>query len=373
MHVGRPRIFDVHYTHDGDENADADGRDLQWNRFGYEQKNQHDQNSQKPFGFRRKAVHILDQNALADGKSFCRIGAFRISPDHTKLAYSVDPDGTNINRRCGALHPELMAETVRKEGADIGLAFDDADVARAGFDPSSHRAFLLDYFTGEFEGSSARGVPFARNEKSGDARISGSLASLAGLEAALEAGDEAAIDHGIERILLLHGMILSFGGIPLLYYGDEIGTLNDYSYLEDEAKAGDSRWLHRPDMDWSKAELRHRRGTVEQRLFDGVAGLIAVRKQIPAFADFNNRELLDTGNPHLFVFRRGNPFEMHDDVLVVANFDDAPQSLDLSELGNRGSFGFGELRDLCTGEAPVRFRDRLVVPPRRFYWLSARG
>ena len=63
---------------------------------------------------------------------------------------------------------------------DIGLAFDDADVARAGFDPSSHRAFLLDYFTGEFEGSSARGAPFARNEKSGDARISGSLASLAG-------------------------------------------------------------------------------------------------------------------------------------------------------------------------------------------------
>ena len=203
--------------------------------------------------------------------------------------------------------------------------------------------------------------------------ISGSLASLAGLEAALEAGDEAAIDHGIERILLLHGMILSFGGIPLLYYGDEIGTLNDYSYLEDEAKAGDSRWLHRPDMDWSKAELRHRRGTVEQRLFDGVAGLIAVRKQIPAFADFNNRELLDTGNPHLFVFRRGNPFEMHDDVLVVANFDDSPQSLDLSNLGNRGAFGFGELRDLCTGEAPARFHNRLVVPPRRFYWLSARG
>jgi len=256
---------------------------------------------------------------------------------------------------------------------DIGLAFDDADVARAGFDPASHRAFLLDYFTGQFEGSSARGVPFARNERSGDARISGSLASLAGLEAALEAGDEAAIDHGIERILLLHGMILSFGGIPLLYYGDEIGTLNDYSYLEDEAKAGDSRWLHRPEMDWSKAELRHRRGTVEQRLFDGVAGLIAVRKQVPAFADFNNRELLDTGNPHLFVFRRGNPFEMHDDVLVVANFDDSPQSLDLSDLGNRGAFGFGELRDLCTGEAPARFHNRLVVPPRRFYWLSARG
>ena len=100
--------------------------------------------------------------------------------------------------------------------------------------------------------------------------------------------------------------------------------------------------------------------------------IIFVRK-IPAFADFNNRELVRVDNPHLFVFRRGNPFEMHDDVLVVANFDDSPQSLDLSDLGNRGAFGFGELRDLCTGEAPARFHNRLVVPPRRFYWLSARG
>lgn len=39
-------------------------------------------------------------------------------------ALSVHPDGTNINRKCGALHPEVMAETVRECGADIGLAFD---------------------------------------------------------------------------------------------------------------------------------------------------------------------------------------------------------------------------------------------------------
>ncbi len=37
---------------------------------------------------------------------------------------SVHPDGTNINRKCGALHPEVMAETVRDVGADLGLAFD---------------------------------------------------------------------------------------------------------------------------------------------------------------------------------------------------------------------------------------------------------
>jgi oligopeptidase B len=37
---------------------------------------------------------LLDQNALAEGKTFCRIGAFRVSLDQTKLAYSVDPDGS---------------------------------------------------------------------------------------------------------------------------------------------------------------------------------------------------------------------------------------------------------------------------------------
>lgn len=36
----------------------------------------------------------------------------------------VDPDGKNINKDCGALHPEVMAEKVKQLGADIGLALD---------------------------------------------------------------------------------------------------------------------------------------------------------------------------------------------------------------------------------------------------------
>ena len=39
-------------------------------------------------------------------------------------AIGVDPDGKNINHECGALHPEVMARTVRQLGADIGLALD---------------------------------------------------------------------------------------------------------------------------------------------------------------------------------------------------------------------------------------------------------
>ena len=102
-------------------------------------------------------------------------------------------------------------------------------------------------------------------------------------------------------------MILSFGGIPLLYYGDEIGTLNDGTFLQDERKARDNRWMHRPRIDWEKAEKRHEHGAVENRIFEGLRKLIAVRKTIPAFADFNNRELLTVDNEHLFAFLRSHP------------------------------------------------------------------
>ncbi|MEJ1385474.1 MAG: alpha-amylase family glycosyl hydrolase [Candidatus Sedimenticola sp. (ex Thyasira tokunagai)] len=253
---------------------------------------------------------------------------------------------------------------------DIGLGFDDADIKRCDYEPKAHRQFLLEYFTGQYLDSEARGLPFGRNEKTGDARISGSLASLVGLQAAIENEDGDAVDRSIKLILLMHSMILSFGGIPLLYYGDETGTLNDCSYRDDESKAGDNRWMHRPRIDWEKAELRKQHGSVEQRIFDGLKKMIAVRKVTPAFSDFNNRELLDVGNEHLFVFLRSHPETACESVLVVANFDATPQYLNLGDLGNRGAFQHGQLQDICSGESPALFKDQLVIPPYRFYWLT---
>jgi amylosucrase len=254
---------------------------------------------------------------------------------------------------------------------DIGLGFDDSDIAAVGYEPRAHRRFLLDYYTGHFDESLARGQPFAHNEKTGDARISGSLASLVGLEAALESGEEKLIQDSIAQILLLHGLIMSFGGIPLLYYGDEIGTINDHAYLDIPAKAGDNRWIHRPIYDWNKVDNRHIRGSVEQRIFSGIQHLIAVRKTLPAFADFNNRELIEVDNEHLFVFTRTNLLRPEESVLVVANFDDHPQQLDLAELRNRGRLLLWQLQDAASGESPALFKEQLVIPASRFYWLTA--
>ena len=253
---------------------------------------------------------------------------------------------------------------------DIGLGFDDADIRAVGYEPHAHRKFLIDFYTGSYADSNARGLIFGHNEKTGDARISGTTASLLGLQTALEMGNEEPVAEAIERILLLHSLVMSFGGIPLLYYGDEIGTINDCSYLDNELKANDSRWAHRPKIDWDKAELRHSPGTIEHKIFTALKKMIAVRKEIPAFADFNNRELIQVENPHLFVFTRFNLQRNASSVLVVVNFDSESQYLDMNELGYHSTSQFAHMRDLYSGDVPALFKDRLVIPPYHFYWLA---
>src|SRR5690606_2153102 len=131
---------------------------------------------------------------------------------------------------------------------DIGWAVTDEDAAAVGLNGHLHRGFLSDFYEGVFPLSYARGALFQYNEKTGDKRISGTFASLAGLE---RAGDGQAERMAVERILLGHALIASYGGIPLIYMGDEIALLNDWSYLRMPEHAHDSRWLHRPRMDWA--------------------------------------------------------------------------------------------------------------------------
>ncbi|GAB1234432.1 amylosucrase [Ferrigenium sp. UT5] len=253
---------------------------------------------------------------------------------------------------------------------DIGLGFDDKDAGLAGYDPYSHRRFLIAYFTGRFEGSPARGLPFGENPKTGDARISGSLASLAGLESAIESGDENAIDAAIRTILLLHSVILSFGGIPLLYYGDGIGMLNSVEYLADPSRRDDTRWAHRSSFDWDKAERRHQPGTVEYRIFSGLKKMIALRKELPAFADFDNRQQVLVDNPNLLVFVRSDPVSPRNRVLVVANFNNQPQSMALEVLQPYGFFQRGPMRELCSGMTVDPEEGSLNIPALMCCWLT---
>ena len=252
---------------------------------------------------------------------------------------------------------------------DIGFGFDDQDIRAVGYEPRAHRRFLTDYFTGSFDGQ-ARGLAFNRDDATGDARICGSLASLAGLETALEADDQALIQAAIDRILLLHGVILSFGGIPLIYNGDAIGTLNDYSFSDDPSKSHDNRWVHRNKINWKRAERRNQAGTVEHSLFGAMQKLIAIRKEIPAFADFNNRELLPLANDHLLGMVRFNPQRPSDLVVVIANFDSSAHGIDLETLSRHGLNPRGRLVDLASGRSPLLQDGVLAVGGQQFHWLT---
>lgn len=253
---------------------------------------------------------------------------------------------------------------------DIGLGFDDRDISLAGYDPHQHRHFLIEYFTGRFESSPARGLPFGVNKKTGDARFTGSLASLVGLESALQSQDEHAIDAAIKTIVLLHSMILSFGGIPLIYYGDALGTLNDMAYMTDPFKANDNRWAHRSHFDWEKAEKRHQSGTVEHTLFSAMKKLIALRKEIVAFADFDNRQLLAVNNLNLLAFLRTDPKNSHNKVLVVGNFSTEAQRFEIDPLSSCTLFMHQDVKDLVAGTRLELDNHTLLIPPLSFYWLS---
>jgi amylosucrase/maltose alpha-D-glucosyltransferase/alpha-amylase len=219
---------------------------------------------------------------------------------------------------------------------DIGFAFSNDDLTGTDNDPASHRRFLAEFFTGRFPGSFARGLPFQENPLTGEARISGTCASLAGLEQGLEAGDEQNVELAIQRILLIHGIILTIGGIPLIYLGDEIGMLNDYGYESDAEKIGDSRWLHRAAFDWTRAEARREPGTIPGRIYQDLLRLIQIRQQNPAL-DRAETEIVESGNPHVFAYFRTNGDYS---VLVLANFSEMPQPIEgrrLRLLGLRKS------------------------------------
>jgi len=252
---------------------------------------------------------------------------------------------------------------------DIGLGFADSDAQLSGYDPFKHRRFLIDYFTGKFPGSLARGLPFGENPKTGDARISGSLASLVGLEAALENKDEEAADSAIQTILLLHSMILSFGGMPLLYYGDAIGMLNSLEYLADPFKRDDNRWAHRSYFDWEKADKRHQVGTVEYRIHSELKKLISLRKKTEAFADFDDRQTLTIENKNLLAFIRSGQKSSDNRVLVIGNFNSNEQSLQIGEMKTMKFFKKDYMTDICTGTRIAVEHDLIRIPPLSFYWL----
>ena len=236
---------------------------------------------------------------------------------------------------------------------DIGWTFADEDAAYFGINGFRHRQFLNRYYVNRYEGSFARGVPFQDNPNTGDCRISGMCASLTGLEQ----GDP----YAVARILLMHSVILSSGGLPLFYLGDEVGTMNEFSYQSDPNKSDDSRWVHRPPRDTARYTQRNDLDSSAGQIYQGLRHLIQVRKETSELAGAR-LNIFDCRNPHVLGYLR------NDAVLVLANFSEADQTVLAHVLSAMPT----QARDLISGEHYALDAD-LCLKPYQVLWLQIKA
>ncbi len=245
---------------------------------------------------------------------------------------------------------------------DIGWAITDEDAAAIGVTGHGHRGFLSDFYEGSFPGTFARGALFQFNEETGDKRISGAFASLAGLEQAKEAGDTEGIEAAVNRMLLGNALIASFGGVPLIYMGDEIAMTNDYRYMSVPEHAHDSRWLHRPHMDWDMA-LAADPESPEGRVLAGTRYIFQRRKLVPAIHGRHPTRVIEAPNPAVFAFMRLAPTGT---LLCLFNFTEEWQDVPVDWMRMRGVENFHDQ----LSDGPVSSENgTFTLPPYGRVWL----
>lgn len=239
---------------------------------------------------------------------------------------------------------------------DIGWGLDYPFLSQFGIDERAHKKFLNDYFTGKLPGSLSRGELYNDDPRLGDARLCGTTASLCGITGSLESMDIAGLNRSESLDLMLHALMFTLSGIPVLYSGDEIGMENDVEYHEDPLKAADSRYLHRGDMDWDKAEQRHDLTTLAGKLFSSIRKMEEIRNTCDVFDASAFVQLIPLASDHVLGIRR----ETRDERLLgLFNFSSESESVCMP--------GEVEYLDLSTGN--LRRANRVFLPECSFVWL----
>lgn len=242
---------------------------------------------------------------------------------------------------------------------DIGWTFSDEDAARHGIDGYGHRRFLNDFYTGRFEGSFADGVAFQYNPRTGDARVCGTTASLAGTTTEPELG--------VRRVLLAHGIAFSTGGLPLIYLGDELAQTNDADWAQDPDQAGDARWAHRPRFPREAFEQRLDRSSVPGQVYAGLRHMLAVRAAAP---ELDGAELVGfgAGSEHLVAYQRpGLDLEGRPSVILcLSNVSEEPVRVEAETLSG---FEPAATSLLAEQDTALDLSQGLEVGPLETLWL----
>ena len=240
---------------------------------------------------------------------------------------------------------------------DIGWGLDYATLKDWGMKEVEHKRFLNQYFTGRHEGSVSRGELYNDDPVTQDARFCGTTASMCGVESALERGDENSLSAAIRQDLMLHAYMLTQSGIPMLYSGDEIGQLNDASYKEDAAKKEDSRYLHRGKFKWDLASKKDKKGTLEERIFSGLAKLEQIRRSRDVFKSDAAVYTYDVKDDSILCILRENEKERF---IAIFNFSDEAKTAWMEESGTYENLMTGEKLELVN----------LTVQGHDFVWAS---
>ena len=211
---------------------------------------------------------------------------------------------------------------------DIGWGLDYASLREWGMEEVSHKKYLNDYFQGKTEGSVSRGELYNEDPVTGDARFCATTASMCGVESAGFEQDQEKMACAIRKDLMLHAYMFTQSGIPMLYSGDEIGQVNDYTYKEDPDKAPDSRYIHRGKFCWDLTERIKDGSSVQGRIFAGLEELEKIRRTEAVFgadAEVYTKDYND--NSILWIVRRAGDEELH----AVFNFSDEGRTIWMPE------------------------------------------
>lgn len=243
---------------------------------------------------------------------------------------------------------------------DIGWGLDYDTLRLWGFEERSHKQYLNNYFQG-YEGESvSRGELYNADPVSGDARFCGTTASMCGVEKAGFEQDDEAMERAIRRDVTLHAYMFMQSGIPVLYSGDEVGQVNDYSYKDDPDKAADSRYLHRGKMDWKLAEQVSDKKSVAGQIFGQLDRLEKIRRSSRAFTVEADARTLTTGDDN--VLGIGRVFE-EEEILGIFNFSEYDKELFLDGIE-------GIYKDMITGEKVSP--DKITLPAYGFCYLAGK-
>ena len=170
--------------------------------------------------------------------------------------------------------------------------------------------------------------------------------------------DEAAMGKAIQMDVMLHAYMFMQSGIPVLYSGDEIGQVNDYTYKEDPDKAPDSRYIHRGAMNWELAGNISKKGTVEEKIFHRLERLEQIRKKEKVFVSNADTWTIDTWDASVLCIARCLEGEK---IIGLFNFSEFDKTAWINETD-------GDYVELISGEEmkPIGVN----IPAYGFYYLK---